>query len=57
MRYVDDVELRLDGNKQLIHTRSASWVGYSDLGANWKRVGRIRAAFDKQTGLERKVRY
>ena len=55
MRYVDDVELRLDENKQLIHVRSASRVGHSDLGANRKRVARIRAAFDEQTGLESKI--
>lgn len=49
MRYVDDVELRLDENKQLIHIRSASRVGHSDLGANRQRVGKIRSVFDKQT--------
>ena len=47
MRYVDDVELRLDENQQLIHVRSASRVGHSDFGANRKRVARIRNAFDK----------
>ncbi len=47
MRYVDDIELRLDENKQVIHVRSASRVGHSDLGANRKRVERIRATFDK----------
>lgn len=47
MRYVDDVELRLNENKQVIQVRSASRVGHSDLGANRKRVGRIRATFDK----------
>lgn len=52
MRYVDDVELRLDENKQVVHIRSVSRVGYSDLGANRKRTARIRAAFYKQTGLE-----
>ena len=51
MRFVDDVELRLDENNQVIHVRSASRVGNSDLGANRKRVARIRAAFDKQIGL------
>jgi len=53
MRFVDDVELRLDENNQVIHVRSASRVGNSDLGANRKRVARLRAAFDKQTGLPR----
>lgn len=56
MRYVDDVELRIDEDKHLIHIRSASRVGHSDLGANRQRVSRIRAAFHKQTGSERKRR-
>ena len=43
MRYVDDVEFRLDG--QQIHVRSASRVGRSDLGANRARVEKLRAAF------------
>ena len=47
MRYVDDVELRTDEDKHVIHIRSASRVGHSDLGANRKRVTRIRTAFDK----------
>jgi uncharacterized protein (DUF1499 family) len=55
MRYVDDVELRLEENNQVIHVRSASRVGNSDLGANRKRVARIRAAFEKQTRLESKI--
>jgi len=46
MRYVDDVEFRLDQDKQLIHVRSASRVGHSDLGENQKRVNRIRAVFN-----------
>ena len=53
MRFVDDVELRIDENNQVIHVRSASRVGNSDLGANRKRVTRLRAAFDKQIGLPR----
>jgi uncharacterized protein (DUF1499 family) len=55
MRYVDDVEFRLDENQQLIHIRSASRVGKSDLGANRKRVVRIRATFEKSINLESKV--
>jgi len=43
MRYVDDVEFRLDG--QQIHVRSASRVGRSDLGANRARVEKLRSAF------------
>lgn len=43
--FVDDVEFRhRDGDKQ-IDVRSASRVGYWDLGVNRRRVERIRAAF------------
>lgn len=44
-RFVDDVEFNLDPAAQVIHVRSASRVGYSDLGANRKRVERLRKAF------------
>ena len=36
IKFVDDIEILIDGNK--IHFRSASRVGYSDLGANKKRI-------------------
>ena len=49
LRYVDDVELRLDKNKRLIHMRSASRVGRSDMGANRVRVEKIRKTFIKNT--------
>lgn len=42
-RFVDDVELLLDGDK--VQLRSVSRVGYSDLGANRKRAEAIRTAF------------
>ena len=42
-RFIDDVEARDAGNGT-VHIRSASRVGYSDMGANRKRVARIRAA-------------
>lgn len=43
MGFVDDVEFLLgDG---VIHLRSASRLGYSDLGANRKRIERLRARF------------
>lgn len=44
-RFVDDVECLLDEADSLIHIRSASRVGYSDLGVNRRRVERIRALF------------
>ena len=40
-RFVDDVEVR-DAGGGVVHIRSASRVGYSDMGANRKRVERIR---------------
>ncbi len=44
-RFVDDVEFLLVANERLIHVRSASRTGYSDLGVNRKRVERLRADF------------
>ena len=43
--FVDDLEIRLDKDEALIHSRSASRVGHGDLGANRKRVELIRARF------------
>ncbi|MDZ7803642.1 DUF1499 domain-containing protein [Thiohalophilus sp.] len=45
LRFIDDVELRLNQSQQVIHVRSASRVGRSDFGANRQRVERIRACF------------
>ena len=42
LRFVDDVEFRRDGT--VWQVRSASRVGHSDMGANRKRVERLRAA-------------
>lgn len=44
MGYVDDVEFLYDSASGLTHVRSASRLGYGDLGANRKRIERIRAA-------------
>lgn len=38
MRFKDDVSFRLDEEAKLLHFRSASRVGHSDLGANRKRM-------------------
>ena len=43
MGFVDDVEFYLDGEAGVIHVRSASRLGQSDLGANRKRIEEIRA--------------
>ena len=42
MRYVDDVEFLEDRTAGEIEVRSASRVGYGDLGANRNRIERIR---------------
>ena len=46
--FVDDLELKLDETKQLVLVRSASRVGYSDLGVNRKRVEEIRRRYSGQ---------
>ncbi|MBX3443961.1 MAG: DUF1499 domain-containing protein [Planctomyces sp.] len=46
LRFVDDVEFLLVPNRQLIQVRSASRIGYSDLGANRKRVDELRRRFE-----------
>jgi len=43
-RFKDDLELQVDADAGVVHVRSASRVGHSDLGANRKRVEAIRAA-------------
>jgi uncharacterized protein (DUF1499 family) len=46
-RFTDDVEFALDDAQKIIQVRSASRVGYSDLGANRKRVETIRRLFNQ----------
>ena len=43
MGYVDDVEFYLDSTANVVHVRSASRLGKSDLGVNRKRVEAIRS--------------
>lgn len=40
--YTDDLELLLDENTGILHVRSASRIGKSDLGANRKRIEALR---------------
>jgi uncharacterized protein (DUF1499 family) len=47
-RFKDDVDFVFDDQKKLLHFRSASRVGYSDLGVNRKRMEEIRKRFDQQ---------
>jgi uncharacterized protein (DUF1499 family) len=43
LRFVDDVEFLLDDETKTIHFRSASRIGYGDLGVNRKRMEQVRA--------------
>ncbi|HPI93609.1 MAG TPA: DUF1499 domain-containing protein [Deltaproteobacteria bacterium] len=47
-RFVDDVEFVFDDAEKLIHFRSASRLGYSDLGVNRRRMEEIRRRFEAQ---------
>jgi len=44
-RFVDDVEFTMDGTAKVIHFRSASRLGQSDLGVNRQRMETIRTRF------------
>lgn len=46
--FVDDGEFLIDRSRSLIHVRSASRLGYSDLGKNRSRIEEIRQQFDGQ---------
>lgn len=48
-RFVDDVEFRMDAPNQVIHVRSGSRIGYSDLGTNRRRVNSLRDAFARSS--------
>lgn len=45
--FVDDGEFLLDRERNLIHLRSASRIGYSDLGKNRGRLEELRRDFEK----------
>lgn len=47
-RFVDDVEFYLPADQNAIHFRSASRLGYSDLGANRRRMNQVKEKFAKQ---------
>ena len=44
LRFVDDVEFEARTDQGIIAMRSASRIGYSDLGANRHRLEKLRAA-------------
>ena len=45
-RFIDDLECRYDENNEVIHVRSASRAGYSDFGANRRRVESLRSLME-----------
>ena len=49
-RFVDDVEFRMVSTDGIIHVRSGSRVGYSDLGVNRRRVEKLRTLFIQKKG-------
>lgn len=54
LKFTDDLEFLLDEPAGLIHVRSASRLGLSDLGANRTRVELLRSQFDAvQSGQAR----
>ncbi len=48
-RFVDDVEFLIDEDAGLIHFRSASRAGHSDLGVNRRRMEQITTAFRERS--------
>jgi len=50
LRFVDDLEFLHKPEEQIIHVRSASRIGYSDFGANRKRVEAIREKLENGAG-------
>lgn len=51
LRFVDDLELRMDAGAHVIHVRSASRVGRSDFGVNRQRVEMLRALFNNNDSM------
>ena len=45
--FIDDGEFLLDRERKVIHLRSASRIGYWDLGKNRSRLEEIRREFEK----------
>ncbi|KGX90721.1 hypothetical protein N781_06580 [Pontibacillus halophilus JSM 076056 = DSM 19796] len=48
LRFTDDVEFYLDEDAEVVHFRSASRTGYSDLGKNRKRMEELRKLYNEK---------
>jgi uncharacterized protein (DUF1499 family) len=44
--FVDDVEFLIEPENQIVHFRSASRVGYSDIGVNRRRMEEFRSRYE-----------
>lgn len=51
-RFIDDLEIRFDSRRRVLHVRSASRVGFSDLGVNRRRVESLRTALHAIQGVQ-----
>lgn len=51
--FVDDGEFSFPEDHPIVHIRSASRVGHSDLGANRKRVDELRSLFEERLAVLR----
>jgi uncharacterized protein (DUF1499 family) len=47
-KFVDNLEIRIDSTEEVIHIRSASRVGYSDMGVNKKRTELLKKLFNNK---------
>jgi uncharacterized protein (DUF1499 family) len=52
-KFVDDVEIRIDSSHNIIHIRSASRVGYSDMGVNKKRTELLKKIFNHKLSMDK----
>ena len=51
-RFKDQVTCLLDQESRIIHVRSASNLGYWDLGVNRRRIEHLRSAFDQEIKIQ-----
>jgi uncharacterized protein (DUF1499 family) len=54
LKFVDDLEIRIDSTQKVIHIRSASRVGYSDMGVNRKRTELLKKLFNNEVSKANK---
>lgn len=47
-KFVDDAEFFFPENEQVIHVKSASRIGYADMGVNRDRIEKIRALMTQE---------